>query len=347
MAILAYVGVPGSGKSYEVVSSVIVPAVCEGRRVVTNIVGMDNDKLQAYCEDNFKKHPAETGSVISVSDEQVKQGDFFPYKGGENTFCQPGDLICIDEAWRIWENDKTIPDNHKSFISEHRHFTDPLTGRSCDLVVINQDVSGLPRLLKSRIESTFRMSKHLSLGLKNCYRVDVFTGVKLFKANRTIHYQRRYDKKIFPLYRSFDTQNGSENTVDKRQNVLASTGFKVKTGLMLFALVGGITWLIHSYHSMAPDTPESTAVPAPQPGQVPAPQQSPALSGDWQIRGTFTRNRKRMIVLADNNGHLRIVDDEGFMGQGLQLTGTLEGKKVTRFSGHALQDGGLGSMTGL
>ncbi|EPZ1805653.1 zonular occludens toxin domain-containing protein, partial [Escherichia coli] len=41
MPISAYVGSLGSGKSYEVVSSVIVPACASGRRVVTNIYGIN------------------------------------------------------------------------------------------------------------------------------------------------------------------------------------------------------------------------------------------------------------------------------------------------------------------
>jgi zona occludens toxin len=37
MAIKVYVGLMGSGKSYEVVSNVIVPALGRGRRVISNI----------------------------------------------------------------------------------------------------------------------------------------------------------------------------------------------------------------------------------------------------------------------------------------------------------------------
>ncbi|EGJ3415938.1 hypothetical protein IHC78_002873 [Salmonella enterica subsp. houtenae] len=36
MAISAYIGIPGSGKSYEAVCNVIIPAFTSGRRVVTN-----------------------------------------------------------------------------------------------------------------------------------------------------------------------------------------------------------------------------------------------------------------------------------------------------------------------
>ena len=45
MAILAYVGIPGSGKSYEVVSSVILEHFKKGRRIVSNIVGVTTVKI--------------------------------------------------------------------------------------------------------------------------------------------------------------------------------------------------------------------------------------------------------------------------------------------------------------
>ena len=106
----------------------------------------------------------------------------------QDTFCKAGDLIVIDEVWRIWGSDKDIPKNHRSFIAEHRHFAHAETGVTCDLVVINQDVAQIPRFIKDRIETTYRMQKHIALGLRNRYRVDVFQGIKLFKNNRMNYY---------------------------------------------------------------------------------------------------------------------------------------------------------------
>ena len=54
MPITAYVGVPRSGKSYEVVKSVIIAAVASGRRVVSNIYGLNEDKIKAYILKNYK-----------------------------------------------------------------------------------------------------------------------------------------------------------------------------------------------------------------------------------------------------------------------------------------------------
>lgn len=55
MAILAYVGIPGSGKSYEVVSSVILEHFRKGRRIVSNIEGVTHQKLVDYCVSNGAK----------------------------------------------------------------------------------------------------------------------------------------------------------------------------------------------------------------------------------------------------------------------------------------------------
>ncbi|MDM3836352.1 zonular occludens toxin domain-containing protein, partial [Proteus mirabilis] len=67
------------------------------------------------------------------------------------------------------------------------HF-DGENGNTCDLVVLNQSVSGLPRFIKDRVDSTFRMTKVTALGLRSRYRVDLYTGIKLFKSNKVRSY---------------------------------------------------------------------------------------------------------------------------------------------------------------
>ena len=81
-AISAYVGVPGSGKSFEVVRSVIIPAVAQGRRVVSNIYGLNAEKIYSYVRDNYKN--AEIGEVLLVTNEQVQDENFFPYKNSDS-----------------------------------------------------------------------------------------------------------------------------------------------------------------------------------------------------------------------------------------------------------------------
>lgn len=77
MAISVYTGVMGSGKSYEAVLNGVLPALKAGRRVVTNISGMSNEKCQAYLVERGCK-AEDLGTVVVVSNDDVLQPGFFP-----------------------------------------------------------------------------------------------------------------------------------------------------------------------------------------------------------------------------------------------------------------------------
>jgi zona occludens toxin len=76
MAISVYSGVMGSGKSYECIKSVILPAVQKGRRVVTNISGIDEQKIHEYLIDKGAKAES-LGQIIRVSNERISEANFF------------------------------------------------------------------------------------------------------------------------------------------------------------------------------------------------------------------------------------------------------------------------------
>ncbi len=103
MAITAYIGVPGSGKSYEVVKSVIIPAVASGRRIVSNIYGLNHEAIIQYCYKNkLISDDISPGEIIHVENERVMSPDFYPVKGNQDkSLCQPGDLIILDECHRF------------------------------------------------------------------------------------------------------------------------------------------------------------------------------------------------------------------------------------------------------
>ncbi|MFV9001285.1 zonular occludens toxin domain-containing protein, partial [Raoultella ornithinolytica] len=110
MPITAYVGVPRSGKSYEVVKSVIIAAVASGRRVVSNIYGLNEDKIKAYILKNYKNvKPEQLGVLVLVDNATCVNENFLPSMENMDTFCKAGDLVIIDEVWRVWGSDKDIP----------------------------------------------------------------------------------------------------------------------------------------------------------------------------------------------------------------------------------------------
>lgn len=341
MAISAYVGVPGSGKSYEVVKSVLLPAYLSGRRIVTNIEGIKEEAFRKYALSYKKTKIDDLGTIIRVSDDDVMQDNFFPFKTNDKTvktLCQAGDLIAIDELWRIWGGDNKIPDNHRSFIAEHRHFTDDITGLCCDLVVINQSVANLPRFLKDRIETTYRMSKHLSLGLKSRYRVDVFNGTKLFKNNRVTYYQEKYNKEIFKLYSSYDSQNGTESITDKRQNVFTNKRVLFLLIFMLLMLVVSVFFIYKFFSSRqsaskSVNTDTTISILINQNQSEPEPK----LSNTWRIAGELTQNGKSYVILLSNSGAIKLEPASNFSYSGMMKQGIIDNEIVTRFSGRTAQ----------
>ena len=81
MAISAYVGLPGHGKSYEVVKSVIIPAISSRRRVVSNIYGLNKQLIEEYCLSKDKKLSQENlGKLVVVDNDACLDVDFYPYK---------------------------------------------------------------------------------------------------------------------------------------------------------------------------------------------------------------------------------------------------------------------------
>lgn len=342
MAISAYIGVPGSGKSFEVVRSVIIPAVAQGRRVVSNVYGLNPEKIYDFIRKNNKTEIM--GEVIHVTNEMVQDELFFPYKGaetdGKETFCRAGDLICVDEAWRIWGSDASVPKNHRSFIAEHRHFAHAETGVTCDLVVINQSISNLPRFIRDRTETTYRMTKLKSLGLSSMYRVEVFGGAKLTKNERVSVKNYRYDKKIFPLYQSYDG-NGSEQIVDKRQSIFSNFTLLATIAVLIILVSAGGWYLWGFFHpedkktSVHQNQPAGTASQSQQNPAVPAPAPvaTPRISSQWRVSGLIQDKNGRFVVLSGVDGRQRVEPAVGFIVRGAIISGVLDGEIVSTWSG--------------
>lgn len=136
MSIKAYVGRMGSGKTYEVVSEIIVKALSRGRRVVSNIAGLDIEAIKGLLVDSGVPE-AQIGELVQIDHEQVLDEYFWrsdqPIKAKASEpgkawawgkgrqrvpieatqaeeikeipadyFVQPGDLVALDEIWRFW-----------------------------------------------------------------------------------------------------------------------------------------------------------------------------------------------------------------------------------------------------
>src|SRR5437764_152067 len=108
MAVTAYVGEPGSGKTYEVVTEVVLPALREGRRVVSNIRGLHYDEMKAYLMVDCTVAEEALGELVLVDVEDPGKPNFFYTEAQPESVVRPGDLVVLDECWRWFGKGMTI-----------------------------------------------------------------------------------------------------------------------------------------------------------------------------------------------------------------------------------------------
>lgn len=342
MPINVYTGLMRSGKSYEVVSEVILAAILSGRRVVTNVDGISNDLIREYVAQKNKCDIEKLGTVVHVVNADVFRPDFFPFYDDEksvhtDTIVQPGDLVCIDEAWRFWGGDCKILKEHKSFFLEHGHFTNEKTGVACDLVLMIQDMGTLNRFVKNVVAFNFRTHKKVSLGMGNTYSITCWEGFKQTKQTRIGEWIRRYSKEIFPLYSSFKGGvQGKTVNVDSRQNIFSSK--KLLLGVILFLIFG--IWSVRTVYKFFKPDPKTPVVAASgaaapgAPGSVAASAVAhSAFSENWRIAGVAVISGKNFVVVTNSVGSIRLESPPGFSNSGFVQVGEIDGQKVSVWSG--------------
>ena len=162
MAITAFVGLQGSGKSYSAVSEVILPALKDGRKIFTNI---------PLVIDQLPPGASELAVQFDMQD-LIDNPNWFDDK------FEPGAIILIDELWRLWPSGlkaNNALEQHKEFLSMHRHKVGS-NGRSSEIYLLTQDLSQIANFARVLVDKTYRTTKLDVIGKPNSYRVDIFQG---------------------------------------------------------------------------------------------------------------------------------------------------------------------------
>lgn len=228
----AYVGLPGSGKSYGVVLNVIAPALKEGREVWTNI-------------------PINHDAMIAHSGKTVTQFEIADIENDPRWFLDtlPKGAVCVlDEAWRLWPSGlkaNKVTSEHKEYMAEIRHLVG-IDGKSSQLVIVTQDLQQLASFARVLIETTYRSVKMSFIGQHNKFRIDIYAGA--VTGNRPPKHQLvrqqfgKYKKEVYALYKSHtksDTGSaGDETKIDTRNNVLKGGIFKLLPVIAVVAVLG-------------------------------------------------------------------------------------------------------------
>lgn len=358
MAINAYTGLMGHGKSYEVVANVILLAIASGRRLVTNVSNLQIEDIYAYLIDKRDIKPELLGSIVQIQNEDIPKSNFFPVelKEGQTledlpeSVVKAGDLVVIDECWRWWAAGCKFDPAHMTFFRMHRHFVNNETSHSCDVVLIVQDVGDLDRKLKVIVENTYRMTKLKALGLPTRYRVDVFLSYKVTRAPH-MSYQRKYDKEIFPLYKSYSqgAKAGNEVPIDNRANLFGGSFFRFVLPFLLIVCLPIALYKVYSFFSSSSATPtpvkdaSSPASPSPRGAssasssslRPSAPLGLPprGSSSDWRVLGYFKIGDSPRVLVYQPDKVRVLVDSRSFSFDGQRVNGVIDGLPVSQWSG--------------
>jgi zona occludens toxin len=366
MPINAFGGGPGTGKTYGVMEHVIIPAIAKGRFVITNIDGLQDEAIYQYVNDTcYKGKIFCIGHIRHCDRAAPEREDFFPGQDSlDKAMSVPspdspcvvgGDLVVIDEATRYWSVGEKVSTQDSYFFREHRHFVNEM-GHTCDLVVIDPDITMLARALKGKIEMTSLTHKPKELGLER-YVVQIFNRAKLTGKPVSVGGPYPFKKEIYSLYRSYAVAGAKEQAIDSRQSLV-----KVllrKFGLMAFlglaCIVGFVLLLRHKMAKMEeqgrpaaasvqgagssrPSLGQSSPV-APPAGSSPSVTRS-AVSPVLRVVGRVVLRGEPWVVLADG-ALVRLENPAAFVGRGSLVVGQVEGQRVTTWSGRSAekQDG--------
>ena len=287
MAIHAFTGLPGSGKSYGVFQNVIIPALKKGKVLYTNIP-FNEEAVAAACG----KVP-----IPFHVDDINKNPDWF-----QQVF-QAGAVLVIDEVWRLWPSGmkaSVIKEQHKSFLAEHRHMVGE-DGYSTEIYLVTQDLGQLAIFARDLVESTYRAVKLTNIGAAKRLRVDIYDGPlkgpKPPKDKLLRQIFGKYEPVVYNLYKSHTKSEsgaaGDETPTHKRKNLLRGAGVKMILGAIVAAVIVavlGMRVFAKFYETGGKaDSVQSSPAAGGKAAKQSQPPRVPGFLDDKEIRISFNR----------------------------------------------------------
>ena len=341
MPVNVYGGGTGSGKSYQVVSQIIVPQLAKGRRIMTTIRGVKYERICEYLAETEGLLPDQLGKLEVIPGAAVRRDDFFPvYDEATEQFddrdsiVKLGTLVIIDEALRYFGSGEKMTPRVRQYFNEHRHAVDPATSQSSDLVLMTPDPMQLHRLVRGLTDFTFMCRKHREIEGVGSYVVAMFQGKTLRNPMRTDI--KTYDPLFFEFYESYaGGAGGQESNVDDRQVVFTKKKLILSLLVLGAVFLGGYKVVMGFFHKNAPPTaaaPGQAAAPSP----VAPAQSKPAFSQCFRVIGYVDTNGARYAYLQEDGGRVRPVRlPADFYAIDGHAVLTVDGEVVTDFSGAA------------
>ena len=165
-------GTMGSGKSYEAVKYVILEALKQGRRVVTNISGLQKDRIATYLK---LEHSEVERLLVVVTPEQETEVigppgtvalDTFWANAENSGLIQHGDVLVLDEAWKWLRDGKKLTPKCLEFVRLHRQWVGGPNNTSCDLYLISQRDKDIAPAIRDTAERVLELAPLRRTGLQ-------------------------------------------------------------------------------------------------------------------------------------------------------------------------------------
>lgn len=235
MAINFHEGLSGAGKSYEAVVQHILPKLKEGRKVFTNIRGMNHQKIADILE-----LPLETIQGLLF---QIEWNDLplLPH----NVLTIPekyrDSFIVIDELQDYYPASRTQLDAETTeFITQHRQF-------GLDILCLGQSLKDCHAIWRRRIQTKIFFLNKEAIGQPNKYKWEAWQQIQPDKWQKVNSGGGEYEEKYFGSYLSH-RENVANTTQynDKRANVLNNWKFK----FAIPAVFIGFIWAIYFMYGL-------------------------------------------------------------------------------------------------
>lgn len=343
-----YVGVPRSGKSYLMMKQVIVPAIAEGRNVVTNFDGINQEAIHKYLSE-VKKIPLDRlGKVVTVTDKDWLSGHCFPSSNpvvGVDTLIHGGDLVCIDEAQMFWGFGDKLSHLHLEFLTQHGHYVDPVSKRCCDVALATQDLRLINRKALGVIDKSYKVERKDELGMNGTYIVSTYSGSSLTRGNYiSTTMPEKYDPLYFTFYHSFSGGEGVVAAVDSNSNILKSK--KLRYFIIFIILLGAFSvYGLMSVFKPKVEPPKPVSVISSNRAVASLPSQPVASSSPpespWQVVGHYRYGNEFRVFLRRGDSYRTLINPRQFYVDPLRAYGVLDGLVVANYTGLAAKENSL------
>ncbi|MFW7526640.1 zonular occludens toxin domain-containing protein [Vibrio ostreicida] len=234
--IYGLVGRPRSGKSFEAVRYHIIPAVQEGRKVITNIP-LNIDKFRALFGDNADLIDVVQGQFDQFGSRQR------PFSKVEHYQCEwrnennLGPLYVIDEAHLSLP--RQVPTDVTEFYSMHGHY-------GIDIILLTQNLRKINIDIRDMIEMTYNTVKNTHLGTDKTYTKRNYIGAIL--KNPVSNEERKYDKNYFGFYKSHTASKSAVAEAEAKDNKSVYDTWYYKFGRALVVI--GIFATFYAFYDL-------------------------------------------------------------------------------------------------